>query len=237
MPETLLFRHEAMLYDGPETFVAGAAPFIRAAVAAHEPIMVAVGAEKIDLLRSHLGEDAEGVVFADMAEVGANPARIIPAWRDFVDANSGSGRPMRGIGEPIWADRSADELVECQCHEALLNMAFADAPAFHLLCPYDTAQLDAEVIAEAERSHPYVGGAPSGAYRGHEAVPHFAQPLAQPPAGTPDAAEAAGLSGQPVHDLVLAVHEIATNSVRHGGGTGTLRMWQDHGTVICEIRD
>jgi anti-sigma regulatory factor (Ser/Thr protein kinase) len=254
MPETLLFRHEAMLYEGPETFVAGAAPFIRAAVAADEPIMVAVGAEKIDLLRSHLGEDAEGVVFADMAEVGANPARIIPAWRDFVDANSGSGRPMRGIGEPIWADRSADELVECQCHEALLNMAFADAPAFHLLCPYDTEQLDPEVIAEAERSHPYVGGAPSGAYRGHEAVPHFAHPLPDPPADalehritsellsdlralTEREAQGAGLADERVHDLVLAVHEIATNSVRHGGGTGTLRVWRDEGAVVCEVRD
>src|SRR3954464_13893023 len=253
MPETLLFRHEAMLYEGAEAFVAGAAPFIRAAVAADEPIMVAVGAGKLDLLRPPLGEDADGVVFADMAEVGANPARIIPAWRDFVDANSGSGRPMRGIGEPIWADRSAHQLVECQCHEALLNMAFADAPAFHLLCPYDTAQLDAEVIAEAERSHPYVGGAPSGAYRGHEAGPHFAHPLPDPPADalerpitselltglralTEREALGAGLSDARVHDLVLAVHEIATNTVRHGGGTGTLRIWRDDGGVVCEVR-
>ena len=125
-----------MLYDSPETFVDGAAPFIRDAVAAGEPIMVAIGAEKIDLLRSRLGEDADRVVFADMAELGANPARIIPAWQEFVDANA--GRPMRGIGEPIWADRSPTELVECQCHEALLNVAFADASDFHLICPYDT---------------------------------------------------------------------------------------------------
>src|SRR3954463_16330775 len=105
MPETLLFRHEGMVYGGAEAFVAGAAPFIRAAVAADEPIMVAVGADKLELLRSHLGEDADGVVFADMAEVGANPARIIPAWRDFVDANSGSGRPKRGIGGTMRAGR------------------------------------------------------------------------------------------------------------------------------------
>jgi anti-sigma regulatory factor (Ser/Thr protein kinase) len=133
-------------------------------------------------------------------------------------------------------------------------MAFADAPAFHLLCPYDTAQLDAEVIAEAERSHPYVGGAPSGAYRGHEAVPHFAHPLPDPPADaleqpiTPEGlsdlraltereAQRAGLTDERVHDLVLAVHEIATNSVRHGGGTGTLRVWRDDGAVVCEVRD
>ena len=157
MQHPAAFRHEVMLYDSPESFVEGAAPFIRDAVTAGEPIMVAIGAEKIELLRTWLGEDADWVVFADMAELGANPARIIPAWQDFVDENAASGRPMRGIGEPIWADRSPTELVECQCHEALLNVAFADASDFHLICPYDTAQLDGAVIAEAEASHPFVG--------------------------------------------------------------------------------
>jgi anti-sigma regulatory factor (Ser/Thr protein kinase) len=246
------FRHEVMLYDSPDTFVGGAEPFIREAVAAGEPIMVAVGAEKIELLRSRLGEDAEQVVFADMAELGANPARIIPAWRAFVDANAGG--PMRGIGEPIWADRSPTELVECQCHEALLNLAFAAASDFHLVCPYDTVQLDADVIAEAEASHPFVAGSPSPAYRGDHAVPQFAAPLPEAPAGaaeheiTPDSlaevrhflaarAEAAGLSPSRVHDLVLAAHEVATNSVRHGGGRGDLRVWLDADALICEIRD
>ena len=66
------------------------------------------------------------------------------------------GRRLRGIGEPIWADRSPDELVECQRHEALLNLAFADAGDFWLLCPYDVDALDPDVIAEAHHSHPAV---------------------------------------------------------------------------------
>jgi anti-sigma regulatory factor (Ser/Thr protein kinase) len=37
-------------------------------------------------------------------------------------------------------------------------------------------------------------------------------------------------------DLVLAVNELATNSVRHGGGTGVLRMWQDGHALVCEVR-
>ncbi len=254
MPSAGAFRHEVMLYDSRETFVDGAAPFIRDAVAAREPIMVAIGAEKIELLRSRLGEDAEQVVFADMAELGTNPARIIPAWQEFVDAHAGLGRPMRGIGEPIWAERSPTELVECQCHEALLNVAFAAAPDFHLICPYDTHLLAGEVIAEAERSHPFVSGAPSGAYRGDHAVPQFAEPLPEPAAPVAEhqitreslvhlrahtAAEAqrAGLTPQRSHDVVLAVHEIATNSLRHGGGRGVLRIWTDAGTLICEVRD
>jgi anti-sigma regulatory factor (Ser/Thr protein kinase) len=254
MQQTAAFRHEVMLYDSAEAFVDGAAPFIRGAVAAREPIMVAVGAAKIDLLRARLGEDADQVVFADMAEVGANPARIIPAWQAFVDAHSDSGRPVRGIGEPIWAERSATELVECQCHEALLNVAFADAPDFHLLCPYDTEQLDGAVIAEAERSHPFVAGAASGAYRGDDSVPQFAVPLPEPPAETVEhtithesladlraltaaAAQEAGLAPRRTHDLVLSVHEIATNSLRHGGGRGHLRVWAESGRLICEVRD
>jgi anti-sigma regulatory factor (Ser/Thr protein kinase) len=252
MQQPAAFRHEVMLYDSPETFVDGAEPFIRDAIAAGEPIMVAIGAEKIDLLRSRLGEHADRVVFADMAALGANPARIIPAWQDFFDAHA--GRPMRGIGEPIWADRSPTELVECQCHEALLNVAFADASGFHLICPYDTEQLHGDVIAEAEASHPFVAGAPSGAYRGDHAVPQFAQPLPEPPA---DAAEheitrelladvrrfleaeagRAGLAPARVHDLVLGVHEVATNSVRHGGGRGVLRVWREGDAVICDVRD
>lgn len=38
-------------------------------------------------------------------------------------------------------------------------------------------------------------------------------------------------------DLVLAVNELATNSVRHGGGAGTLRIWTDESVLVCEIHD
>jgi anti-sigma regulatory factor (Ser/Thr protein kinase) len=50
-------------------------------------------------------------------------------------------------------------------------------------------------------------------------------------------ADDAGLSPTRRDDLVLAVHELATNSVRHGGGAGTLRHWREGGELICEVRD
>ena len=105
--------------------------------------------------RGELGGDAGHVLFADMGEVGVNPARIIPAWQDFLAAHAVDDRPVRGIGEPIWAGRSADEMAECERHEALLNRAFAD-PNFWLLCPYDTVALDERVVEEARRNHPFV---------------------------------------------------------------------------------
>ena len=33
------------------------------------------------------------------------------------------------------------------------------------------------------------------------------------------------------------VGEPATNSIRHGGGSGVLRIWADDGHVVCEVRD
>ncbi|MFE0591781.1 ATP-binding protein [Micromonospora echinospora] len=50
-------------------------------------------------------------------------------------------------------------------------------------------------------------------------------------------AHAAGLSGQRLDDFVLAVNELITNAVRHGGGQGWLRLWRAAGSVLCEVSD
>ena len=83
--------------------------------------MVAVIGEHREWLEKSLDGQADEVAFVDMGELGRNPARIIPAWQDFLDAHA--GRPVRGIGEPIWPGRRPEELLECQLHEALLNVA------------------------------------------------------------------------------------------------------------------
>lgn len=50
-------------------------------------------------------------------------------------------------------------------------------------------------------------------------------------------ARAVGLAGERLDDFVLAVNELITNAVRHGGGQGWLRLWQELGTVHCEVSD
>lgn len=252
------YRHEAFLYEGLDQFMGGMLPFVRGALAAEEPILVVLPAVKLSRLRAALGESAERVLLADMAEVGENPARIIPAWQEFVDVHGGAGRRLWGVGEPIGPDRGCDELVECQRHEALLNLAFGDHD-FTLLCPYDVGALDPAVIDEARRTHPFVsahGVAQSSAcFPGPDAfAAPFDLPLPAPPWGTPsvrfglgtlgavrvvvtDRAVAAGLSTARVADLVLAANELATNSVVHGGGSGSVRVWSETGAVVCEICD
>jgi anti-sigma regulatory factor (Ser/Thr protein kinase) len=253
------FRHEALFYAGKDDFVRRTGAFLREAVEAEEPALVVVDAAKIALLREELGDAAGGVQFADMSAVGANPARIIPAWREFVTRTAPTGRRLRGIGEPISPERTAAELAECERHESLLNLAFAGSPSWWLLCPYDTEALDPAVVEEARRTHPFVRengvGRESTDYYGLSAIgAPFAEPLPEPPSSALElafgdgplealrwlvarAAADAGLDETRAADLVLAVHELATNTVRHGGGRGTLRIWHEPDALICEVSD
>jgi anti-sigma regulatory factor (Ser/Thr protein kinase) len=50
-------------------------------------------------------------------------------------------------------------------------------------------------------------------------------------------AVAAGVPGDQVDDVVLAVHELAANAVRHGGGSGHLRMDTADGELRCRLSD
>jgi anti-sigma regulatory factor (Ser/Thr protein kinase) len=253
------FRHEALLYADEVEFLDGAVPFLRAAVAGEEPALAVFQAPKIRLLRSALGGDAEGVLFADVASVAHNPARIIPALQQFLDAHAGGGGSVRGIGEPIWPGRSAAEVAECQRYESLLNVAFHGTPGLWLVCSYDTGALDPAVVEEAYRSHPHVVS--DGVQRESAAwVPdrmagaHLDDPLPEPARdfgampfreghlpGVRAAVEALarrfGLDEDRTADLVVAANEIATNSLRHGGGEGTLRMWREGRSLVCEVRD
>src|SRR3954468_14904845 len=149
-----VFEHEALMYSGPDEFLSGTAAFLRDGARAGEPMLVVVDAAKIAMLREELGDDAEAVQFADRAAVGATPARTTPGGREFVDRHAVGGPPVRGIGEPIWPERSAAELAECRRHEALLNVAFSEDAGFRLLCPYDVGRLDADVVHGARCNHP-----------------------------------------------------------------------------------
>src|SRR6478735_10173489 len=95
------FQHEAMFHAGDAEFLEGALAFIGEGLDAREPILVAVRGRRVRLLEREL-RDSERVLFADMERVGANPARIIPAWRRFLDEHARDGQPARGVGEPIW---------------------------------------------------------------------------------------------------------------------------------------
>jgi anti-sigma regulatory factor (Ser/Thr protein kinase) len=253
--EACAFRHETLFYSGAGEFVEGCAPFLREGLEREEPMLVAVAPGRIAELTEALGDDAAGVRFVDMRELGVNPARIIPAWQRFLSEHPQADGVVRGIGEPVWPGRTPAELAECERHEALLNVAFGDGRPWRLLCPYDVDGLEEPVLEGAWRNHPYVfdgegwqannhyaatGGPFDGelpeALAASPAAPFAGEQLVRLRSELRDWAEAE-LGPERATDLVMAVNELATNSVRHGGGEGSVRMWRDDDALVCEVSD
>lgn len=250
------FRHEALIYGDPEEFLAGTVPFLRGALEAGEPALVAVSQAQTALLEGELGSVATEVRFADMEALGRNPARIIPFWRDFVDEHG--GQPVCGIGEPVWPGRERQEVDECQRHEALLNVAFdGGPPVWSLLCPYDGRALGDDLLERVADSHRHVAREgvmessgvdfldTSNCFAGElpgrppvmDAFDFRLDGLAQVRRRVEAAAELSGLPAPRMADLVLAASEIAANSIVHGGGAGTLRIWREGDRLVVEVED
>ncbi|MDH6551481.1 anti-sigma regulatory factor (Ser/Thr protein kinase) [Streptomyces sp. SAI-041] len=251
------FVHPALFYRDEQEYLAAVVPFVNEALTAGEPVAVAVPTENLRLLKAEVGAE-KAVRFLDMREAGRNPGRIIPGvLRAFADAQP-AGTRVRIVGEPIWAGRSAAEYPACVQHEALINAAFRGRTVT-ILCPYDTRRLDPQAVADAYATHPVVVDAGSGRQEtsGHydfEGV-HARYNAPLPPAPdvaahafvadvlgeirhfASDSAERFGLVRPRLDDLALAVAELTTNSVVHGGGSGLLRVWAEDGHVVCEVRD
>jgi anti-sigma regulatory factor (Ser/Thr protein kinase) len=251
------FEHEALFYRGDEDFLAGLVPFVREGLERDEDVVVAEPRPRLDQLREALGTDARAVEFLDMAEVGANPGRIIGVWARRLDTASGAGRRLRGVGEPAFPGRRTAEFAECTLHEMLLNLAFDDGPGWRLLCPYDRAHLPRAVTQGALRTHPVIATSdsrlPSSAYVPAGHVGAFAEPLREPgdavlrgsygPGDVPAIrrtvaqwARSCGLPDERVRVLELAASELAADSIRRSG-TGTLALWLEDGAALVQFSD
>jgi anti-sigma regulatory factor (Ser/Thr protein kinase) len=251
------FVHPALLYRDSDEYLAATVPFIRDGLAAGEPVAVAVPDPNLALLRDALGADAERILFRDMTVAGRNPGRIIPTiLLAFAEAHP--GRRVRIIGEPIWAGRSAVEYPACAQHEALINAAFTGRDAT-ILCPYDVTELDPMWVDDAHRTHPVMLTTTrrwdSPRYTDPVTVAaDFNQPLPEPPAGAAritvefstvratrrfvaEQADRAGLEPDGIENVTVAVNELATNAVRHGGGTAELAVWVQQNHLVCQLSD
>lgn len=248
------FAHEALFYRDEDTFLSGTARFVTEGVDRGEPVLVAVPEESIGPLRERLGDAAEQVHFIDMTEAGRNPGRIIPGV--LMAFSASTQRRFRVVGQPIWPSRTALEYPACVQHEALINTAFEGRPGV-ILCPYDAAALPGHVLDDARRTHPVViDGERRVASEWYTEPTGLADvynvPLPPPPADAEVHSFSVGtlahmrklvsayahwLRREQVEDLVLAVNELATNSILHASGRGVLRLWREGDTAVCEVSD
>jgi anti-sigma regulatory factor (Ser/Thr protein kinase) len=232
------FSHGAFVYTSDKEFVRLATPFVRDGLATGEAIVAALPPARIALLREALGPEGEQVGFIDMTVAGRNPARLIPLWRDVLERNP--GRTVRGLGEPAYAGRTAAEYDEATLHDALLDIAFANDTRLRLLCPYEASvgidptatHSGAEALAE-KTFRAALSDVPDRAERWEFGLADLAQIRQWVNAQ----ASSHGVSRDRLDDLALALHEICTNSIRFGGGRGTLSVWIADGSLICDVAD
>lgn len=246
--------HYAAVYTSAEDYIGAVLPFLYDGLTVGDPVLVMAPTHNIDLLKARLDRSANRVTFLDTAGELRNPARLISTSHRL--AKSQPGRRIRVVGEAIWPGRTAAEIREGVRHEACVNILSAER-AVTVFCPYD-ARLDAPVIEDGGRNHPH--RLEGGDYRTNPKYVDPAvtlsmrDPLPAAPAHAErmdfrradlkavrhvvrDRASRAGISEERVSDLLLAVYEVATNSLAHTGGPGILRIWRDPEALLCEIFD
>lgn len=245
--------HMIYPYAGTQQYVNGTLAYIEQARSAGAAVLIAAPAERHEALRARIAAD-DAVSFLDTTALGRNPGRLVPAWQNWI-AQYDDGRVVHGVNDVAFPSRGDTSDGEARYAEWLLNLAFAKAPAWSLLCPVDTSAHPAAAIEALTRCHPLVwDGAAHQPVADYLTGPYATEELPDPPASAErmtyrlgdlptvraTVARFAQLNGLPVRrtrELTLAVSEVATNSIRYGGGGGTLLLWTQEDALVCELRD
>ena len=245
--------HMIYPYAGAAQYLNGVLAYVEAARAAGAAVVIAAPSEHRSALAERLA-DEEGVQFLDTAAFGRNPARLLGAWQAYIDAHA-DGRAVHGINDTVPAGADERYSGEVRYTEWLLNRAFTGVGAWSLLCPIDTDSHGAPQVEALARCHPLVwngtGHTPAADYL---TGPYALDELPDPP---PDAqhlayrlenlgqlratvtafARSHALPVDRISDLILVTSELATNSIRHGGGRGSVHLWRESDALACEFRD
>jgi anti-sigma regulatory factor (Ser/Thr protein kinase) len=245
------------LHDSKVGYAQGCASFVRRGLTAGDPVLVAVPGGNARAIRERLGGDAGRVTFTDMAIAGRNPGRVIMALLGFADSHP--DRRVWVVSHSVWPARSSLEYSACVTQDALLNAAFAGRVAT-ILCPYDRSRLPPAAIADALRTHPFLNDGTDTWDSPHYADPFGAARLADLPLPEPpqqahrfvvtraedlrrlrrainDLPETTLLPAARVKQLTVAVNELASNSIEHGGGRATVAIWTEPGLFVCQLDD
>ena len=248
--------HHALIYGSDSEFLDGALPTLHCGIERGEPTLAITTPQRAALLRDALGPDAHAVSFADSAAWFRVPGWAYGEYHRFIRQNRRPDGRLWILAEPGWHGWNPDQQTEWQRCESVLNVAYGWAPAA-IVCAYSRTDLSAPTLAEAERSHPALVSGRHAKGSGHYVPPAqylAAHQLELAPAPTTafallfdlgdlsavravagSWAQREGLSVDQVRDLLIAVHEIASNAVEHGGGSGLLRLWGTDRDLSCQV--
>lgn len=250
-------EHDALIYGTDEALMDTLVPWLQEGLERGDGALVATTAPHVAQFRDSLGSDERSVSFFVADDWYVQPSQTIAAWqRLLVEAAANGVDHTRIVGE-VRFGATPDLQTSWTRYESALNAVFEHSPAW-IVCPYDARALPAGVIDRAWRTHPTVWDSTrhrSDRYelparllreivepgRAVSGPPAMDMPIDERLSETREAVRAvghgAGLPWGRVEELVLAVSELAGNTVRHAGGGGQLTVWITSEGVVCEVTD
>jgi anti-sigma regulatory factor (Ser/Thr protein kinase) len=253
------YAHDALLYDSPAELVEGAVPFLLDGLAAGDATVVATSADTADVLLDALDGDPRVHVLERADVYRARTPTAITTFRALAEQRVAEGvARVRVVGEVDFGPTERDWL-EWQRYESVINDALAGWPLWGL-CVFDTQRLPDPLLDSALRTHSHTVGT-----NGRAPNPTFTEPAdylrslrvpAEPLEESPPrlwahdvadfiglrhavAAELGTVDAPPdlIEDFLLAVDEMTSNALRHGGPPVSLRLWTADDRIVCSIRD
>jgi transcriptional regulator with XRE-family HTH domain len=151
-----MLNHSMFPYRTEDQFRNTMGSFLADGVERSEALLAVTTAANIELLREHLGTDADKVRFVDLRDFYSTPIGALEAIKSFSEAQLAGGASwVRFLGEPRWAGRSDGEVRLWTRYESILNLVFAASP-MTIVCPYDERSVAPEILAHAHSTHPHI---------------------------------------------------------------------------------
>src|SRR6476619_1512411 len=81
-PDSTALRHNALVYESTDEYLAHAVPFLKAGIDAGEGAVVAHTKPGLAMVREALGGETAHVTFVDVSAAYTQPARTLAAYHD-----------------------------------------------------------------------------------------------------------------------------------------------------------
>ena len=259
VPGNVGFAHQALIYGSDQEFMDFALPFVEAGLSSKQPTLVSVQDRHCENLRAALGGGGEGLTLCPVEDWYETSARTREKFARWVAEHAWIGGRARLIGEPPWALGREAQVRDWARHESVINVAFARQP-LTLICPYDARALPQDILRHARDTHPEIvdgdGVSPSPSYEDPADFCRRLDSAVESQRGTPalelsfdlddlpgvrrtlrSFAQEAGMADWRADELVLAVNEVTTNAVVHGGPPTRARVWHADDEIVVEVTD
>jgi anti-sigma regulatory factor (Ser/Thr protein kinase) len=254
-PDRIALRHNALVYESNDEYLARAVPFLKAGIEAGEGVVVAHTKPGLAMMREALGPEAARVTFVDVSAAYTRPARTLAAYHEVYVEQLRKTPTLRAVAD-VQFGPDPDEWDQWTGYEAAFNRSFGHLPAW-VLCSYDANGTPDPVIEGVWQTHPEVVDGDSwnssDRYEDPDQLLRRITPTPVPLTGLrpiPFGRGAEELREQLARelaadeisearslDLLLVATEIANNAMQHGSGIQEVRVGRARGRFVCEIVD